>query len=62
MVKAVRPKLTDEQKKLKKSFTKKFAVKVDLKVDSKGTSKLIFNLKTPEDYNKIVDLLNKVEI
>lgn len=62
MVKAVRPKLTDEQKKLKKSFTKKFAVKVDLKVDSKGTSKIIFNLKTPEDYNKIVDLLNKVEI
>ena len=62
MVKAVRPKLTDEQKKLKKSFTKKFAVKVDLKVDSKGTSKLIFNLKTPEEYNKIVDLLNKVEI
>ena len=62
MVKAVRPKLTDEQKKLKKSFTKKFAVKVDLKVDSKGTSKLIFNLKTPEEYNKIVDLLSKVEI
>lgn len=62
MIKSVRPKLTDEQKQLKKSFSKKFAVKVDLKVDSKGSSKLIFNLKTPEEYNKIVELLNKVQL
>ncbi|MCQ2974656.1 MAG: ParB/RepB/Spo0J family partition protein [Bacteroidales bacterium] len=62
MMKAVRPKLTDEQKQLKKNFTKKFAVPVDLKVDSKGACKITFNLKSQEDYNKIIDLLNKVEL
>jgi len=62
MVKAARPKLSDDQKQLKKDFTKKFSVPVDLKLDSKGTYKLTFNLKSPEDYEKIVGMLNNIQL
>ena len=62
MVKANRPKLTDEQKKLKKNFTQKFNVPVDLKLDSKGIYKLTFNLKSTEDYDKIIGILNNIQI
>lgn len=62
MVKTTRPKLSDDQKKLKKSFTNKFNVPVDLKLDSKGTYKLTFNLKTTEDYDKIVGILNNIQL
>ena len=62
MVKAARPKLSDEQKQLKKSFTKKYNVPVDLKLDSKGIYKLTFNLKSPEDYEKIVGILNNIQL
>ncbi|MCR5454787.1 MAG: ParB/RepB/Spo0J family partition protein [Bacteroidales bacterium] len=62
MVKTARPKLSDEQKKLKKNFTQKFNVPVDLKLDSKGTYKLTFNLKTSEDYEKIVGILNNIQL
>lgn len=62
MVKAVRPKLSDEQKQIKKDFSKKFNVPVDLKLDSKGACKLTFNLKSQDDYNKIVQLLNNIQL
>lgn len=62
MVKAARPKLTDEQKKLKKNFTAKFNVPVDLKLDSKGIYKLTFNLKNTEDYEKIIGILNNIQL
>ncbi|MBR3713861.1 MAG: ParB/RepB/Spo0J family partition protein [Bacteroidales bacterium] len=62
MVKANCPKLTDEQKKLKKNFTQKFNVPVDLKLDSKGIYKLTFNLKSTEDYDKIIGILNNIQI
>jgi len=62
IVKAVRPKLSDEQKQIKKSFSQKFNVPVDLKLDSKGACKLTFNLKSQEDYDKIVQLLNNIQL
>jgi len=62
MVKAARPKLSDEQKKLKKNFSDKFKVPVDLKLDSKGIYKLTFNLKSNEDYEKIIGILNNIQI
>lgn len=62
LIKVERPKLSDEQKSVKKSFTKKFNVPVDLKFDSCGEGKLIFKLKSREDYDKIVDILNKVQL
>lgn len=62
LIKVERPKLSDEQKSVKKSFTKKFNVPVDLKFDSRGEGKLIFKLKSREDYDKIVDILNKVQL
>ena len=62
MVKAQRPKLTDSQKQVKVNFSKKFNVPVDLKTDGKGGCKLTFNLKTQEDYDKIIELLNNVPL
>ncbi len=62
IVKAVRPKLSDEQKELKKNFSKKFSVPVDLKLDSKGACKLTFNLKSQDDYDKIIQLLNNIQL
>jgi len=37
-------------------------VPVDIKLDSKGTYKLTFNLKSPEDYEKIVGMLNNIQL
>jgi len=62
MIKAQRPKLSDEQKKLKKDFCGKFGVAVDLKTDSKGGCKLTFNLKNTEEYNKIIELLSNIQL
>lgn len=62
MVKAERVKLSDEQKQLKKNFSAKFNVPVDLKMDSKGGCKLTFNLKSQDEYNKIVEILNNIQL
>jgi len=62
IMKNARPKLSDEQKQLKKNFTQKFNVPVDLKVDGKGTCKLTFNLKSQEEYDKIINLLNNIQL
>ncbi|MBR4676814.1 MAG: ParB/RepB/Spo0J family partition protein [Bacteroidales bacterium] len=62
MVKVQRPKLSDEQKQIKKNFTQKFSVPVDLKTDSKGGCKLTFNLKTEEEYGRIIGLLNNIQL
>ena len=35
---------------------------VDLKLDSKGIYKLTFNLKSTEDYDKILGILNNIQI
>ena len=60
--KVSRPKLSDEQKQLKKSFSSKFNVPVDMKVDSKGGCKLTFNMKSQEDYDKIISILNNIQL
>ena len=62
MVKAQRPKLSDAQKQIKKDFSKKFSVPVDLKTDSKGGCKLTFNLKTEEEYGRIIELLSNIQL
>ena len=62
MMKPTRPKLTDHQKQLKKDFTNKFSVPVDIKPDSKGYCKLTFNLKSQDDYDKIINILNNVQL
>ncbi|MCQ2253359.1 MAG: ParB/RepB/Spo0J family partition protein [Bacteroidales bacterium] len=62
MEKVSRPKLSDEHKQLKKSFTKKFSVPVDLKFDNKGMCKLTFKMKSQEEFDKIVALLNNIEM
>ena len=62
LTKVQRPKLNDAQKQLKKDFTQKFNVPIDLKVDSKGSCKLTFNLNSQEDYDKIINLLNGIQL
>lgn len=62
MVKKDRPKLSDDQKQVKQNFTQKFNVPVDLKVDGKGSCKLTFNLKSQEEYQRIVDILNNIQL
>lgn len=62
LTKVQRPKLSNEQKQLKKDFSQKFNVPIDLKVDSKGSCKLTFNLNSQEDYEKIINMLNSIQL
>lgn len=62
MVKVNRPKLSDVQKQTKKQFTQKFNVPVDIKVDTKGETKLTFKLKNQEEYDRIIQLLNNIQL